>query len=127
MATATETDTAKKQTIDIETRPASDDDAGPKRTQSVTTDANGNTVVVKEDGETFVIDKKAERALLWKFDLRILPLLTMMYLFNALDKANLGNAKTDGLEKDLGFAGTNKCIISAQHSFNTMLLSIAAR
>lgn len=33
---------------------------------------------------------------------------TMMYLFNSLDKANLGNAKTAGLEKDLGFAGTNK-------------------
>lgn len=32
----------------------------------------------------------------------------MMYLFNSLDKANLGNAKTAGLEKDLGFAGTNK-------------------
>jgi hypothetical protein len=26
-----------------------------------------------------------------------------MYLFNALDKGNLGNAKTDGLEKDLHF------------------------
>lgn len=77
-------------------------------TQSITTDANGNTVVVKEDGETFTIDKDAERRLLWKFDLRILPLLTMMYLFNSLDKANLGNAKTNGLEEDLGFAGTNK-------------------
>jgi hypothetical protein len=31
-----------------------------------------------------------------------------MYLFNSLDKANLGNAKTAGMEKDLGFAGTNK-------------------
>jgi hypothetical protein len=33
---------------------------------------------------------------------------TLMYLFNSLDKANLGNAKTAGLEKDLGFEGTNK-------------------
>ncbi|KAF2169615.1 hypothetical protein M409DRAFT_64693 [Zasmidium cellare ATCC 36951] len=79
-----------------------------ERTKSVTTDAKGDTVIVTEDGDSFTIDKKAERALLWKFDLRILPLLTMMYLFNSLDKANLGNAKTAGLEKDLGFAGTNK-------------------
>ena len=28
--------------------------------------------------------------------------------FNALDKSNLGNAKTAGLEKDLGMKGTNK-------------------
>lgn len=46
-----------------------------------------------------------EKALTWKFDLRILPMLAIMYLFNALDKGNLGNAKTDGMDKDLGFVG----------------------
>jgi hypothetical protein len=61
---------------------------------SVETDADGNTVITREDGESYTIDRKAERKLLWKFDLRILPLLTMMYLFNALDKANMGNAAT---------------------------------
>jgi len=35
-----------------------------------------------------------------------------MYLFNALDKGNLGNAKTDGMDKDLGFKG---------NQYNTML------
>ncbi len=49
-----------------------------------------------------VIDHKAERALVWKFDQRLLPVLAVMYLFNALDKSNLGNAKTAGLEKTLG-------------------------
>ena len=44
-----------------------------------------------------------EKALVLKFDLRILPMLALMYLCNALDKGNLGNAKTDGLEKDLHF------------------------
>ncbi|KAK5063188.1 hypothetical protein LTR84_005265 [Exophiala bonariae] len=47
------------------------------------------------------LDPAAERRLLWKFDLRILPCLAIMYFFNALDKGNLGNAKTAGLEKDL--------------------------
>jgi MFS family permease len=46
-----------------------------------------------------------ERALLWKLDLRILPMLAIMYLFNALDKGNLGNAKTDHMDTDLGFVG----------------------
>jgi hypothetical protein len=53
-----------------------------------------------------------EKALTWKFDIRILPMLAVMYLFNALDKGNLGNAKTDGMEKDLGFKG---------NQYNTML------
>lgn len=44
------------------------------------------------------IDPHAERALVWKFDLRLLPVLAIMYLFNSLDKSNLGNAKTAGLE-----------------------------
>ena len=67
----------------------------------------GDTVVTKEDGTTLaVIDAKAERSLVWKFDLRILPLLAVMYLFNSLDKSNLGNAKTAGLEADLGLVGT---------------------
>ncbi|KAF2738814.1 MFS general substrate transporter [Polyplosphaeria fusca] len=44
-----------------------------------------------------------ERALCLKFDFRILPMLALMYLCNALDKGNLGNAKTDGMDKDLHF------------------------
>jgi len=47
------------------------------------------------------IDPVAERSLVWKFDLRILPVLAVMYLFNSLDKSNLGNAKTAGLEGGL--------------------------
>jgi hypothetical protein len=50
-----------------------------------------------------IVDHQAERALCRKFDYRLLPVLAVMYLFNALDKGNLGNAKTDGLEKDLHF------------------------
>ena len=104
MTTPAETD-SKLHSIEAQKRVSSED---LHRTTSITKDTNGDTIIVKEDGEHFTISASAERALLWKFDLRILPLLTLMYLFNALDKANLGNAKTAGLEKDLGFAGTNK-------------------
>ena len=57
------------------------------------------------EGDSYAIDPKAERALVWKFDLRVLPVLAVMYLFNSLDKSNLGNAKTAGLEKSLGLMG----------------------
>jgi hypothetical protein len=30
---------------------------------------------------TFVVDKAVERKLLWKFDIHILPMLAIMYLF----------------------------------------------
>lgn len=58
-----------------------------------------------------LIDHHAERALCRKFDFRLLPVLAVMYLFNALDKGNLGNAKTAGLEKDLHFRGNQYNII----------------
>jgi hypothetical protein len=65
------------------------------------------------EGETHHLPTyEHEKALTWKFDLRMLPILAVMYLFNALDKGNLGNAKTDGMDKDLGFKG---------NQYNTML------
>ncbi|KAK5172974.1 uncharacterized protein LTR77_003096 [Saxophila tyrrhenica] len=93
------------------------------RTTSITADAEGNTVITSQDGETFTIDHKAERALVWKFDLRILPLLALMYLFNALDKGNLGNAATAGLLEDLGMVGNNKYNILLSIFFIPYVLS----
>ena len=68
----------------------------------------------KDDGATttVLLTPAADRALVWKFDLRILPVLAVMYLFNSLDKSNLGNAKTAGLEKTLKLKG---------HQYNTIL------
>ncbi|KAK0704514.1 putative MFS transporter [Lasiosphaeris hirsuta] len=57
------------------------------------------------------IDPVAERRLVWKFDLRLLPVLAVMYLFNSLDKSNLGNAKTAGLEASLGLVGEQYSIL----------------
>ena len=58
-----------------------------------------------------VLDHHAERALCRKFDFRLLPVLAIMYLFNALDKGNLGNAKTDKMDVDLHFKNNQYNII----------------
>ena len=58
-------------------------------------------------GKAFIFNSSQEKSLVWKFDLRILPVLAIMYLFNSLDKSNLGNAKTSGLEKTLHLHGTD--------------------
>ncbi|CAG8895017.1 unnamed protein product [Penicillium egyptiacum] len=57
------------------------------------------------------IDSRAERTLVWKFDLRLLPVLAIMYLFNSLDKSNLGNAKTAGLTETLSLKGNQYNLI----------------
>ncbi|KAF2029283.1 MFS general substrate transporter [Setomelanomma holmii] len=80
---------------------------------SSTTSSKGGVAPIPREGETEHLPNfEHEKSLCWKFDLRMLPMLAVMYLFNALDKGNLGNAKTDGMDKDLGFVG---------NQYNTML------
>ncbi|KKY16186.1 putative mfs transporter [Diplodia seriata] len=61
------------------------------------TDRYGNALV------TF--DPKAEARLRWKLDLYIVPTVALLYLFCFIDRANIGNARLAGLEKDLGLEG----------------------
>ncbi|KZT59135.1 MFS transporter [Calocera cornea HHB12733] len=67
-------------------------------------------VVVAEAGAQR-IDPKVEKAICWKLDTCLLPLLTLMYLCNALDKGNVANAKTAGMDVDLGFVGNQYNIL----------------
>jgi MFS family permease len=64
-----------------------------------------DNVSITQTGIITTIDPKKERAVVWKLDLHLLPLLAIMYLFNSLDKSNMGNAKTAGLATDLHLKG----------------------
>ncbi|GBF64998.1 transporter [Trichophyton mentagrophytes] len=79
-----------------------------------------------DDGDDAIVqaaEYEEERMLCSRLDIRLLPVLAVMCmfaattasstdggrltetdLFNALDKANIGNAQTNGLSEDLGFA-----------------------
>ncbi|KAJ6153745.1 hypothetical protein N7470_006704 [Penicillium chermesinum] len=45
--------------------------------------------------------QRLTRRLLWKLDVRILPVLALLFLCSFLDRTNVGNAKIIGLEKDI--------------------------
>jgi sugar phosphate permease len=51
------------------------------------------------------IDPLAEKKLLRKLDLRVLPPLFVLFLLAFLDRTNIGNAKIQGLAKDLNMTG----------------------
>lgn len=57
-------------------------------------------------------DKKAEARLRLKIDLYIIPTVALLYLFCFIDRANIGNARLAGLEKDLHLKG---------HDYNSVL------
>ncbi|KAF2395901.1 MFS general substrate transporter [Trichodelitschia bisporula] len=63
----------------------------------VATDRYGNPLI------TF--DPRAESRLRLKIDLYIIPTVSLLYLFCFIDRANIGNARLAGFEKDLGLKG----------------------
>ncbi|KAL9617712.1 MAG: hypothetical protein Q9160_007486 [Pyrenula sp. 1 TL-2023] len=58
-------------------------------------------------------DPSAEKKLLRKIDLRLIPILSLLYLCAFVDRINIGNARIQGLEKDLNMHG---------HDYNIALL-----
>ncbi|GMF67191.1 unnamed protein product [Aspergillus oryzae] len=62
-------------------------------------------VVLKATDERILWDEKQSRAVVRKFDLRLLSLFTVINLFSFIDRVNIGNARLLGLEKDLGLSG----------------------
>jgi hypothetical protein len=53
-----------------------------------------------------------EKAILRKMDLRLIPMLALLYLLSFLDRGNIGNAKIEGLTEDLNMTGAqyNWCL-----------------
>ncbi|RDW77690.1 hypothetical protein BP6252_05743 [Coleophoma cylindrospora] len=64
-----------------------------------------------EAGISDAIDQNAERSYVRKLDFYLLPFLSLMYFFNSVDRSNLGNAKTDGIDKDLHFTGNEYSLL----------------
>ncbi|KAJ7105461.1 MFS general substrate transporter [Mycena crocata] len=59
----------------------------------------------KESHKKISIDQEAERKLVRKLDWALLPLFTLIYCTNFVDRTAIGNAKIAGIEKDLGMVG----------------------
>lgn len=58
-------------------------------------------------------DRVIERRLLWKIDLRILPILTFLYVFSAMDRSDIGNAQVAGMQKDIGASSQQWTLVAA--------------
>ncbi|GFF47993.1 uncharacterized transporter C1039.04 [Aspergillus udagawae] len=68
--------------------------------------ASRGQVATDQYGRALVeFDPAAESRLRLKIDLYIVPTVSLLYLFCFIDRANVGNAKLAGLEKDLGMKG----------------------
>ncbi|KAF2667736.1 MFS general substrate transporter [Microthyrium microscopicum] len=83
-------------------------------------DSSGITevTVIKQEADETVKEKDNpfpgidEKKLLRKIDWHIIPILTLLYLLSFIDRANIGNAKIEGLDKSLNLtpAQYNWCL-----------------
>ncbi|KAL9588404.1 MAG: hypothetical protein Q9203_002789 [Teloschistes exilis] len=58
-------------------------------------------------GNEAMCDTDIEKRVLRKCDLHVLPILYTLYMLSYLDRINIGNARIEGLEKDLGMSGND--------------------
>ncbi|GAD94046.1 MFS transporter, putative [Paecilomyces variotii No. 5] len=69
-------------------------------------------------------DPKAEARLRWKIDLYIVPTVSLLYLFCFIDRANIGNAKLAGFEKDIGLKGNDYNVVLSIFYISYILFEI---
>ncbi|KAH0270491.1 MFS general substrate transporter, partial [Aureobasidium melanogenum] len=65
---------------------------------------NGKVTSTGTSTQRLEIDPVAEKKLVRKLDLSIIPPVTLLYLFSFLDRVNIGNARLYGLEEDLNLS-----------------------
>jgi sugar phosphate permease len=61
---------------------------------------------LSQNGAQPEFDLNAEKKLVRKLDLFIIPITMLLYLFSFLDRVNIGNARLYGMEADLGLHGS---------------------
>jgi len=53
------------------------------------------------------IDPVAEKHLIRKIDIHLIPILWLLFLCAFIDRINIGNARIQGMEADLGMTGND--------------------
>ena len=67
---------------------------------------NDDTISPKEESlSSLTWTTEEETRIRRKLDYHIVPLVTLLYLLCFIDRANVGNARIQGMEKDLGLEG----------------------
>lgn len=61
-----------------------------------------------DEKSTEVFTNAQQRRLLWRTDLRILPMLAIVYSVSVIDRINIGSARVLGMSQDLGLDVGNR-------------------
>ncbi|KAL6247440.1 hypothetical protein RBB50_005786 [Rhinocladiella similis] len=67
--------------------------------------------VVESATPGYVEGTPEEKKLVRKIDMHLIPILWAMYVFNYLDRTNIGNAKVGGMEEDLKLSSSDYSLV----------------
>ncbi|KFA78183.1 hypothetical protein S40288_01397 [Stachybotrys chartarum IBT 40288] len=87
----------------------------PKPEDRIAVIGRHRVVGLGEDDESFYrgFSKKQRRRVRNKIDVRLLPILALLYMLAQLDRSNIGNAKVEGLKADTHLTDTEYNILLA--------------
>jgi hypothetical protein len=85
------------------------EDVGIKDEAGVTEPTDGDS---NSEGRDVDFSEVDEKKTLRKMDIRLIPVLAVLYLLAFLDRGNIGNAKIQGLAKDLDLSADRYNIAS---------------
>lgn len=72
---------------------------------SVSSSIQGSKMEEKLVRSLTPIDEASEKKLMRKCDRHVVPIISLLYVLSFLDRINIGNARIQGLEKDLNMSG----------------------
>jgi hypothetical protein len=88
-----------------------DDGSIEKQTAVVQIDQFQVLGMSREDADFYTsYPAEKRKTLVRKVDVRLVPMLAILYLISHLDRSNIGNAKIEGLEEDLHLTGIQWCV-----------------
>lgn len=64
-----------------------------------------SATAIENGTDTSLHSRERENKLLRKMDIRLIPMLALLYLLAFLDRGNIGNAKIEGMLTDLHMTG----------------------
>ncbi|KAI1865207.1 hypothetical protein JX265_008254 [Neoarthrinium moseri] len=91
--------------MEEKTRPR--EDVETSRLDAINVAQDGLAATDKYGSALVEFDSHAEARRRTKIDFAVVPLAALMFLFCSIDRANIGNARLAGLEKDLGMRGND--------------------
>ncbi|KAJ4357249.1 uncharacterized protein N0V89_001824 [Didymosphaeria variabile] len=87
---------------------------------------NFNVLGLSEEDAAFYtgFSEQRRKKVIHKVDVRLVPMLAILYLISHIDRANIGNAKIEGLVEDLGLSGVQWNIVLSVFFVPYVLLEV---